>query len=367
MLMAYDQLNTLIAASQILTTGPYFCPICQQPVIKRVGLYKVAHFAHYQKACLEANVSEGETVEHLKGKLQLVEFFKDHYQTSLEVYFPQIKQRADLLLQNKERKIAIEFQCSPISLTKLMERTSGYQQLGISVIWILGQRYFNQLNKESVLTKFGTLVNHKVIVLAWDIRLKYLKIIAGLAKCDFQKILLITRQVQTYEQYYQALMAIKQLKVNLQINATLRARHALKWAQYIYRGSQQKTVKRWAYRDGCQLVGAPWLVHATVKMPLGLKCLQAEWRCQNILNLQQYQIGEVISLMELKKRWLRPVDWWPMRPDLLVASQMRLMDQMITDLVVVGVLRPVNTTHVEYIAKPQWFKNLDKKYQSYKN
>ena len=44
----------------------------------------------------------------------------------------------------EEEKIVFEIQCSPISLTKIKQRTVFYQSLGLSVIWILHEKTFNK-------------------------------------------------------------------------------------------------------------------------------------------------------------------------------------------------------------------------------
>ncbi len=41
-----------------------------------------------------------------------------------------------------EPALALEFQCSPIGLERLAERTAGYRRLGVPVVWIMGRRYF---------------------------------------------------------------------------------------------------------------------------------------------------------------------------------------------------------------------------------
>ena len=47
-----------------------------------------------------------------------------------------MKQRPDLLIG----KIAIEIQCSPLPIKRLVERTETYQTHGYQVVWILGER-----------------------------------------------------------------------------------------------------------------------------------------------------------------------------------------------------------------------------------
>lgn len=366
LLVAYDHKNNLVLAQNANADTQYFCPACQQIVIKRAGTYKVAHYAH-QTVCPISEENTGETSEHLNGKLQLQQFFAKYYQTKLEVYFPQIKQRADLVLINGQRQIVIEYQCSPLSIEKLRKRTAGYEKSGLSVVWILGQRYFKRLAKDSILAKFGTLVKDKLVVLAWDTDTKELKIVASLGKCDFKKLPTIMRQAKSYSDYQVIIKMLNDLQVNPVIKAKQRYQQALKWAQFVYTKLQGNQLKQLAYMNSCLLEGAPWLIHAKLKIRGGLSQLHAEWRCENLIYLQQYQLGQVFKITELKKVWLRKDNWWPMTNAALFEQHSILSELLIEDLVAQGILYRNSPNQVTYIRKPHWFKNIDEKLESFKN
>lgn len=140
MLLAHTKNLTLIDAEQVTqdSTQDYFCPSCKEPVFLKRGLKNVAHFCHYKHSECQA-FSEGESKVHLAGKRFLYDFIKEAgYKVSLETYLPKLKQRPDLLIETKTEEIAVEFQCSPISVEKISQRTQGYLSAGYQVIWILG-------------------------------------------------------------------------------------------------------------------------------------------------------------------------------------------------------------------------------------
>lgn len=142
----------------------YLCPACRHPVQYRRGKVKIAHFAHLPGA--NCTVSEGETTEHLAGKQQLLEWLSALGEVpQLEVYLPAINQRPDLLL--KRSRIAVEFQCSPLTEQRLRERNTGYRQLGIRPIWILGRPYRHRLSKAKV-AQFTQYFQGKPTLWHWD-------------------------------------------------------------------------------------------------------------------------------------------------------------------------------------------------------
>src|SRR5699024_5361090 len=82
---------------------------------------------------------------HEKGKLLLYQWLKKHnVDVRLEHYLPNIQQQPDLFLQLNKQRIAIEYQCSKIPITQLQKRNKGYQNAGITPIWILGPNQFKR-------------------------------------------------------------------------------------------------------------------------------------------------------------------------------------------------------------------------------
>lgn len=140
MLLANTKNLKLVDADQVskTSTQEYFCPGCKAPVFLKRGLKNIAHFCHYRNSDCQA-FSEGESQVHLAGKRFLYDFIKNSgFEVSIETYLPNLKQRPDLLIKTETEKIAVEFQCSLISVEKICQRTQGYMSAGYRVIWILG-------------------------------------------------------------------------------------------------------------------------------------------------------------------------------------------------------------------------------------
>lgn len=127
----------------------YFCPACNHPVRIKNGTVKLPHFAHHnQSSC--TLYTEGETIEHLALKEVFARWCeKESIHYELEKYLPELNQRPDLLIGN----IALEIQCSPISVQRLVERTKSYQKHGYTPIWICGSKLFSNHQTLSELVK----------------------------------------------------------------------------------------------------------------------------------------------------------------------------------------------------------------------
>lgn len=154
----------------------YSCPICDQEVRLRRGQIKVAHFAHCRGA--GCSYGEGETEEHLLGKVQIYQWLAQRgIQVQVEYYLPKIAQRPDIMFQWRRQPVVIEFQCSPLSIQRISERNQGYHSLGIHPYWYLGSPYQRRLGNEKV-AQFTQLINGQPGIWYWDTK-------QGRLKADF--------------------------------------------------------------------------------------------------------------------------------------------------------------------------------------
>ena len=187
MLMAQDQQQQLIMAADAKRKQVYVCPGCQQPVRLKRGTVMAAHFAHQVAAC--QTFSEGETAEHLLGKQQLAAWFQaSGYTVQLEAPLTELHQRPDVLVQRgSQAPLALEFQCSPLSVTRLAERTQGYRQHGYRVLWLLGSPYqvTGRLKGHAKALKFLQYnVQWGCYLLFWDVDRRQLQLNFNLLTCD---------------------------------------------------------------------------------------------------------------------------------------------------------------------------------------
>lgn len=121
----------------------FFCPICQQQVLMKIGEKNKPHFAHRRDTC--PLQQERESPYHLYGKELLYNWFvSQNMNVELEYYISSIKQRPDLLLISGKTRVAVEFQCSVIPPDEFVKRTTSYWSEGIRVLWIIGGNQFKR-------------------------------------------------------------------------------------------------------------------------------------------------------------------------------------------------------------------------------
>lgn len=201
-----EKAELVIANTELSKTNIYLCPACKKRVSLKIGEIIRPYFAHYQSEACHL-FSEGETEEHVEGKIQLANYLKSKMcNVQLEAYLPHLQQRPDILFEKDEQKFAIEFQCSPLPIEKIVSRTQGYLNAGYKVIWILGS-HFTYKNKLTAFHKacLYTSREHKEPLLVhYDVKNHRLEI-----RCDFK----LNHRGEIYEQLYRGKLSIEN-KIN---------------------------------------------------------------------------------------------------------------------------------------------------------
>lgn len=139
----------------------FFCPVCGEKVLLKLGDSKVYHFAH-QKGGKCRELYENESACHLQGKLQLFQWLKDQgISAVLEYYDDRIGQRPDILFLYNNRKYALEYQCSSIPENLFQKRTENYLLHGYTPFWIFGTNDLGKSLYYSSITNFQYLFLQK--------------------------------------------------------------------------------------------------------------------------------------------------------------------------------------------------------------
>lgn len=129
----------------------FICPHCKADVTFINGKVVIRHFRHNK----ESNCNyEPETKDHLEMK----SFFYEKYKSfNPELEYKTGNNIADIYV--KDFNLAIEVQCSKISLEDFKRRNDSYKADGVNVIWIFNQRllseYLSELFRYITTKNFG--------------------------------------------------------------------------------------------------------------------------------------------------------------------------------------------------------------------
>lgn len=136
---AFTRSGELISAAMAERHRDYYCLECSQPLRKREGAERQAHFYHRILSPLCRQHRKGEA--HVRIQQRLFEMLPVG-DAQLERHFPQVGRIADVAWLSQ--KIVFEIQCSPISAEELLARTEDYTKSGWQAVWILHDATFNQ-------------------------------------------------------------------------------------------------------------------------------------------------------------------------------------------------------------------------------
>ncbi|VDG20794.1 competence protein [Lactobacillus sp.] [Lactiplantibacillus mudanjiangensis] len=344
MLMAQDDQQRLIDAATAKRQQHYQCPGCRAPVQLKRGTVVTAHFAHQAHHSCQT-FSEGETAEHLLGKQQLAAWFKaSGYQVQLEAPLKALHQRPDVLVQLPgQPPLALEFQCSPLSVTRLKARTQGYHNHGYRVLWLLGSPYQQpRLRPTSKAMKFLQLSTQWGCYLVfWETHQQALQLKFNLLSFDGDPL---TSQRQFFHSQHQSvaqLLAYHPILLRPQLVPKQFQRQQRRLL--VGRLTQQPrlvALQTRCYQQGGTLATLPrWVYPMTAKWPI-LTTPFLDWYMQVFFQLRQLA-DTILSLKQLVQ-----LGWQTLQPCLAVTScimkprqlQLRLIQALLTELVTQHVL-----------------------------
>lgn len=134
------------------------CPVCEGKLYYRHGEIRIPHFSHEKDSECIYTFYENETKEHAIGKVILYKWLKSIKEINnvqLELYIKETKQITDIYFEYKDKKYAIEYQCTPILKSEYNTRHELYKLNNIIDIWIFGlenydkEKFINKMNESS--------------------------------------------------------------------------------------------------------------------------------------------------------------------------------------------------------------------------
>lgn len=269
---------------------------------------------------------------HVRGKQQIFNWAQAQgWQPQMEVYLSEIAQRPDVLAQINGQPVALEFQCSPLSVQRLQERNDGYHRLGIAVYWLLGPTYYRHL-RGGMVSQFTQLCASHPQLAFW--------------RLDRQ-------QIEFRQNYYQPVLSRHMANTaDLLLHQTQTLQRHMR-----YRDRRWRSLVNQAYLNGHQLSACPLVAHPLVPQWPLLDQGELYWRLRIILKMTICQPGMTWQRREWDHWLIQQGRWWP-TPCLTEESRQRMIqkivDQFTSDLLAAGVVRQEND-HLCLKRQPRWF------------
>lgn len=387
MLIALNGQNSLVHANSIneglQKKSSYCCPNCKEPVFLKKGALKIAHFSHFNHSKCQL-FSEGETKEHLEGKQLLYEWFmRQGYPCQLEAYLPNLSQRPDVLVWITPIKaIAIEFQCSSLSIKKMEERTVGYKKNGYDVFWIVGshfklkdritasQRLFIYSNTQMTSCLFFLDVEKKTVILYSNIqyqnttrRISYDSHIIKLNKFDLTELTILQKKLMT---------EIKNKNVDILTSSKelLESHHFLNQGR-IYKTQEMVSFQKYIYLKGDSLISLPKEIYFKVPGQITIKTLPHFWKYILLKWFTENELNTVVTLEELDYYIEELINnesiiFYPM-PLLSLKEQKKPLYTYVKILSQRAILREKKANEWVLEKKPYYYKNEQEKMMSFSN
>lgn len=131
--------QTVAAYSESISSGPFQCLDCNDPVILKTGTRRISHFAHENP--VTCKFGEGESDTHRRCKLEIFRALKNQPEVqAVAMEYALGEVRPDVIARIRGRQIAIEVQISCLSIHTIIQRTIEYARKGICVLWLLPWR-----------------------------------------------------------------------------------------------------------------------------------------------------------------------------------------------------------------------------------
>lgn len=306
LLVALDRNGEMVTARSTLCKNDcFYCPSCKRKVCLKVGTLKQPHFAHYRKTACQV-FSEGETEEHLQGKLQLATYLKTQgVNVQLEAYLPEVKQRPDILFEKDSQKIVVEFQCSSISIEKVIERTKGYLRANYQVIWILGNnfKYTNKLTAFHIACLYLHTKDSRLFLIHYDAFTDCLSLRYNFQMFKNQQLYCQLNQLNFYEKKIIKLFTQKKSKVNEKIIVDIQSKHARLLKDIRYPTLKMRTFLQLLYQHRENIVSIPKEIYQCLPSDWLIQTHPMQWKFQFILWVEKFP-EKTIFTVKMLKLWI---------------------------------------------------------------
>lgn len=331
MQFALNQHKQLVNISQVTTSSDYYCVDCHCPLKVKTSKTGRRFFAH-----LGQGKHHGQTSEHLLGKQQICQWAAENgWNPQLEYYLPAINQRADIFLSYGNHPVAVEFQCSPLTLPSIQLRNRGYKSLGIHVRWLLGSSYGRRLSPSKI-AQFTQYWHGNLVIPFWDIEC-----------CKIR-----------YQRFYRTSFSQFRGDPAHLIRTQMLFLHRRKFQNY-----HIDLLRKRAYRQSHILSCCPLYAHDLIPTWPLFEGAELEWRVAVLLYLETLPIGtkfHVVKWQQLLSQQARWLDLPCLTPVQINRLHLAKINYYTTQLIQAGIVQK-HSQIMTYAKAPHWFQSVDQK------
>ncbi len=285
----------------------FFCPVCGEKVILKLGDSKIYHFAHLKGGECRT-FYENETECHMKGKLLFFRWLtRQKANAVLEYYDRDIQQRPDILFHYQNKKYALEYQCSAISEQIFRQRTEAYIAAGYIPLWIIGEKKDgNHPGQFSGLTNFNylflrTAENGRFYLPSFSPDNSTLQLLSSIFPYSSKKALFQKTSI-SLEKLTLSHLLNPDLKPNLRIDYWKNTMERTKLYWLMQPNPQQKKFLFELYHHHLNLALLPPEIGLPVPHGLMIKTPPFVWQTYYYLDLLENKLpGDFMNIREIKR------------------------------------------------------------------
>lgn len=369
LLIALNEQEEVVTANRgLCKAGFFYCPSCKGRVCLKVGEVKRAHFAHYRNESCDV-FSEGETKEHLDGKIQIFNYLQRRWENvQLEAYLPNLQQRPDVLFQKENRKIAVEFQCSSISIEKIVERTKGYLNANYEVIWILGKcfKYTRRLTALHKAFLYHNLDVGRSILFHYDAKVEELTMRYDFQMSTYGRINCQTKKIRNTENEYIKLPEQKKCKIDRNSLEAFEKKHKQLMREIRYPSPKTNSFLELLYHNEENIISMPKELYIYFPSEWMIQDFRMNWKYRFVLWIESYPKKRLLT-MKMLETWLgvkmkkKEINYFE-SPQLEKKEQLKPFIELINHLENQGVLKEIGQQKWSYQKPLKRYRNLEEKF-----
>lgn len=281
----------------------FYCPICKEKVIFRHGPKVIPHFAHQRTStCTAAKTNE--SVTHKRAKLQLFHWLqKQQFPVQLEKYFPAIKQRSDVYVEDKQRKLALEFQSTVIQTDDFRRRSEGYKAIGLTPVWLIDRNCLKTVLPFTyrISSRFLPLIEtfpeqEPSKLLFYSAEQKRLTILTDIHFVTATKLIAFPQDIPLHEASLDHFFLNRAFPPSTLLKLWLKEKRHFRLASYpVYRRERQ--FRKWLYEKGFYIEQLPAAIHLPIRLQHKMNVPIWQWQTKLVLNvLHPLPIGNTIHV-----------------------------------------------------------------------